>query len=474
MASSPRGATTLPRREDASEEADAAGVEALPRSALATWVLQGYHETRHAVAAMMSLVRSYEMDLADGDVAFVFATRFDLDTDVGYRAFASRFRAVPWITYRKDFAPIGNYTFDTGWGCMLRTAQMMLCEALLRVEAPSHGAMARGPDRARVLDAFVDEPGKPFSIHSLVGRGVNFNKMPGAWYEPTLALLVVRDLLERQSLFSLRAVVARDGALDASLVTKALASGTVAAAAAAATTTTTSATTSEDPLLRPRHVDRSVLILVPVRLGLASFNPAYVAPLVAAARFPQCVGFVGGRPSQSLYFVGSQVPTSAATTTPPKFIFLDPHTVFPAAHSAADFLRCDVPRTVAVADLDTSLELGFVVSSLAEFGDLRERVMGLRALGPPMFEILDGPISLRGLSLTDDELEVEEDFAESPPAAAAAALVQAQQQQHQQTSPRTATATATATLRGTARRHPSASSSSGRAGNAGDDEFVLL
>ena len=48
--------------------------------------------------------------------------------------FFEDFGALIWLTYRKEFPKIQNSTLttDCGWGCMLRTGQMILANTLLK------------------------------------------------------------------------------------------------------------------------------------------------------------------------------------------------------------------------------------------------------------------------------------------------------------------------------------------------------
>jgi cysteine protease ATG4 len=36
-----------------------------------------------------------------------------------------------WISYRENFPPLNGYQSDFGWGCTLRSAQMLIAQALM-------------------------------------------------------------------------------------------------------------------------------------------------------------------------------------------------------------------------------------------------------------------------------------------------------------------------------------------------------
>ncbi|CAD6885080.1 unnamed protein product [Tilletia caries] len=67
--------------------------------------------------------------------------------------------------------------------------------------------------------------------------------------------------------------------------------------------------------------DRPVLILINIRLGIDCVHPRYYDSVKNIFTFPQSVGISGGRPSSSYYFMGCQENT---------LFYLDPHNVRPA------------------------------------------------------------------------------------------------------------------------------------------------
>ncbi|CAN0019172.1 unnamed protein product [Phaeothamnion confervicola] len=120
------------------------------------------------------------------------------------------------------------------------------------------------------------------------------------------------------------------------------------------------------------------MLLAPLRLGLDGLHVAYVTGLLETLRFPQSLGFIGGRPNHAIYFVGAQGTTLYG---------LDPHTTQPAAEAGEDWppesfvrsVHCSSPVTMAVSGVDPSLALAFYCRDRADFLDLATRINQVRS-----------------------------------------------------------------------------------------------
>src|SRR5262245_45422867 len=146
--------------------------------------------------------------------------------------FIDDFESRIWMTYRTEFPPIprspqskqappfsspaaalqyaGNllkgktasegFSSDVGWGCMIRSAQSLLANALATLHLgrgilPPYAllftiAWRRSQAETKmkhveILSWFADDPNAPFSIHKFVQYGeIYCSKAPGEWFGP--------------------------------------------------------------------------------------------------------------------------------------------------------------------------------------------------------------------------------------------------------------------------------------------------
>ncbi|KAF8062502.1 peptidase family C54-domain-containing protein [Lyophyllum atratum] len=202
-----------------------------------------------------------------------------------------------------------GWTSDSGWGCMLRTGQSMLTSALVhlhlgrdwrRPPQPLH--TADYATYVQVLTWFFDTPSPeaPFSVHRMALAGKELGKDVGQWFGPSTAAGAIKTLVNAFP--------------EAGLGTDVF------------TASHTGASSVHSPKRHTKALssawgDRSVLLLIGVRLGLEGVNPIYYETIKLLYTFPQSVGIAGGRPSSSYYFVGSQADN---------LFYLDPHHARPA------------------------------------------------------------------------------------------------------------------------------------------------
>ncbi len=203
-----------------------------------------------------------------------------------------------WFTYRKDFPPINatKYTSDAGWGCMLRSVQMLIGQgflihflgrswSLLDEHLPSSHKLHR-----EIISWFNDRLSNrcPFGLHKLLNIASDkIGKNVGDWFGPGSVILLVRDALENARKYipllnNINIYVAQDCTIYKQDVL--------------------------DMCLNKTNefVFNPVIILVSVRLGGEELNEIYIPTLKLFLEMENCLGIIGGKPKHSLYFIGYQ------------------------------------------------------------------------------------------------------------------------------------------------------------------------
>lgn len=369
-----------------------------------------------------------------------------------------------WFTYRKDFPEIKPYALssDAGFGCMVRCAQMLLAQALRRHYKsrdwrPPYLMTRRRQDPLvlSLLTWFADFPSATenvYSLHNMLAAGIKYDKLPGEWFSPGIACYVIRDLVDlhekqqsegrmnRMERRSFRVHVAPQGAVYRDVVQKLMTRENKARLDAE-----TSKKHQHNPQAHPLDLDweeelietvgelewdTALLLLVPLRLGLKTFNQDYVKAVAHTFSFPQSVGVLGGRERGARWFYG-------ASSDGTKVFGLDPHTVQSAPRRRTakvngrsstvvdlsdDYMRsCSTtyPEVITLQKMDPSIALGFYCRTQEDLDDLIVRLQDWKENNPgcpELFNVADASPDyaanvssvvngMLGSSLMDDDEE---------------------------------------------------------------------
>ncbi|CAJ0903997.1 1247_t:CDS:10 [Entrophospora sp. SA101] len=274
-------------------------------------------------------------------------------------AFYEDFTSRVWCTYRHNFPQIKptTYTNDGGWGCMLRSSQSLLANALFiqflgRDWRRVHKGEKTWDKYVEIIRWFVDDMSSncPFSVHRIALLGKQLGKNIGEWFGPYIASQVVKALVENFSDAQLNVYIATDGVVYKNDVYK----------------------TAQNNLLNKDF--QSILILISIRLGINNLNPIYNEALKSYLQFPQSVGIAGGKPSSSYYFIGSQGD---------EFFYLDPHysraalelkSIDEFTEEEMSTYHCETLRKIPISQLDPSMILGFYCRNSEDFEDFCQRI----------------------------------------------------------------------------------------------------
>ncbi|XP_051569423.1 cysteine protease atg4da-like isoform X1 [Myxocyprinus asiaticus] len=330
------------------------------------------------------------------------------------------FSSLLWLTYRRGFPPLDGsaLTSDAGWGCMLRSAQMLLAQGLMLHMMPTgwtwpathhqtkddlevvdprvlddlfrENRSVSGKPHRRSLDTMLDSkihedrthrklvswfgdlPSAPFGLHRLVDLGKASGKRAGDWYGPSIAAHILQKAVAASEVSNLVVYVAQDCTVYVGDVLRLC-----------------GMSRTEDLSLSCRSVWKSLILLVPIRLGGDVLNPTYTKCVKRLLALRCCIGIIGGKPKHSLYFVGFQ---------DDQLIYLDPHYCQSAVDITQDnfpleSFHCKTVRKMSFNHMDPSCTLGFYASSRADFQNLYSDVTTALTSSEekyPIFTFVDG------------------------------------------------------------------------------------
>jgi cysteine protease ATG4 len=135
--------------------------------------------------------------------------------------FLDDFESKIWMTYRSNFPPIPRsqdptapsgmtfsvrlrslaeregFSSDTGWGCMIRSGQSLLANALIVLQMGRDWRRRKSHvnEDSKVVALFADSPEAPFSIHKFVKHGASAcGKHPGQWFGPSATASCIKSI----------------------------------------------------------------------------------------------------------------------------------------------------------------------------------------------------------------------------------------------------------------------------------------
>jgi len=293
-----------------------------------------------------------------------------------FQDFIAASHSLLWMSYRRGFMSLEHTKkeSDNGWGCMLRSGQMLMAQTLVKhcigtdwLKHAPNGAndmlsvlSKEQLDTLKIIAGlFVDHPQCPFSIHNITRLGMKYGVPIGSWFSPTPISLCLRDIVCSVEPSNLTCLVAQNCVVYLDEIRAAF-----------------HRPRAEKPnffcnklpvLAENADGSRPLQLIVPLRLGLTKIEDVFGEILVSLFHLPQFVGIVGGEPHSSLYFFAGQGQN---------LYFLNPHVVQsaleppvpPEAMDLSSYLPTII-RMTQCTKMDPSLALGFYFRSETDFNN---------------------------------------------------------------------------------------------------------
>lgn len=197
------------------------------------------------------------------------------------------------FTYRSNFPKIRKtyITNDIGWGCTIRSGQMLIGNTLIRKKFGLdwiYNKSIISDEYLKIIYEFQDNYNGNYSFHNIISHYDFIGKNPGEWIGPYSFCKILEKIsknLEKSKIYYYNFVDSEFN-LDT---------------------------------IRESESDISYLITFPVRLGLKEINNMYYDNLKYLIKLKYFNGIIGGTNNASYFFTGLYMNTN--------LIYFDPHNV---------------------------------------------------------------------------------------------------------------------------------------------------
>lgn len=214
--------------------------------------------------------------------------------------------------YRNGFSSCDGFTDDVGWGCTLRSFQMVLSNAL-------SSAGVSHPEQY-----IMDDPTTcPFALQHLVSVGKKVYKIrAGEWFTPSMGARALYECCPSDLPLSVRLHGEKE--------------------------------ITEDSFSKP------VLLLFAVRLGIDRLEKNVQETLKKFLKDERCMGLVSGKKTSSYYIIG--------LTPEENPVYMDPHEL--RSYQDGNYKCAKLHSNIPLGSLNPSMAIAFLLQSKSEYDDV--------------------------------------------------------------------------------------------------------
>ena len=363
-------------------------------------------------------------------IVHIFNKEYKSSNEQEAQKYNRKISKIIYVSYRSKYKPQTNiknnkiFTSDCGWGCMIRSSQMILCRALYKIfkyDYKLEGDIVKHiipfimdknlnivNNNYLGMDSYITklkelskkdivEIDPPFSIHKIVILGEKFGRTSGEWFSdfelpkiydminttfdivPNLSIIHFNSFIEVKTILE-RCFKEIDSNKESNILKD----------------------DNKNKIFeiegKKYLMEKMGLLFVSVRLGLDNVAPDYFPSIKNLFTCKECLGFIGGKKwtNSASYFFGYYENN---------LLFLDPH----FNHQSIDNLDNNnistyINKVIYKLDIKTlkaGFTIGFLFRNMKEFNELIEFLRVYKEEENPCF------------SFSDKLKKVEDEFIES-------------------------------------------------------------